>query len=174
MGCKLLNSEKDSKVIIVNDVFIQAFAELELNEGGYTVDDGGPTMYGITEAVARRWGFQGDMHDLTLEQAQAIAKSEYWDVYQCDQFDARVAFQVFDAAYNGGHAVNWLQRATGVVIDGVLGEQTIGAIRSLDPLKLILRFDSYRISFLAMLTVWPSYGKGWMNRIAKNMLLAAA
>ena len=157
----------------MNDTFAQAFKELVNNEGSYTVDDGGATMYGVTEAVARENGYTGDMHDLTLEQAQVIAKTHYWDKFQCDQFDARVAFQVFDAAYNGGNPVSWLQVAAGVTVDGVIGANTIAAIRSTDPLKIILRFDAQRIKYLAELKVWPDYGKGWMNRMAHNMMLAA-
>ena len=154
--------------------FDQAFTDLIGNEGGYTVDDGGPTMFGVTEAVARANGYSGDMQGLTLDQAKVIAKSQYWDKFQCDQFDARIAFQVFDAAYNGGHPAQWLQQAAGVTADGVIGAVTVGAVRATDPLKLILRFDAARLKYLADLQVWPSYGKGWANRIANNMQLAAA
>jgi lysozyme family protein len=131
-------------------------------------------MYGVTEAVARANGFTGDMHDLKLDQAQAIAKAKYWDVYQCDQFDSRVAFQVFDAAYNGGHPAQWLQQAVGVTADGVIGTQTIAAVRSSDPLKIILKFDAYRLQYMAGLGVWNDYSKGWVRRIANNMIVAAS
>ena len=154
-------------------VFDDAFTALIGNEGGYTIDDGGATMYGITKSVALANGYTGDMHDLTLTQAQAIAKAKYWDAYQCDQFDPRIAFQVFDAAYNGGHPAQWLQQAAGVTADGVIGAQTIAAVRAIDPLKLIMRFDSFRLKYMASLTVWPDYGKGWANRIANNLFLAA-
>lgn len=153
--------------------FNDAFSELIGNEGGYSVDDGGATMYGITESVARANGYTGDMHNLTLGQAQAIAKAKYWDVYQCDQFDARVGFQVFDAAYNGGHPAQWLQTASGVVADGVIGAKTIAAVRATDPLKIMMRFDALRLKYMASLVVWPDYGKGWANRIANNLLTAA-
>ena len=158
----------------MSDSFNQAFTELIGNEGGFTVDDGGATNFGITEAVARANGFTGDMHDLTLDQARSIAKAKYWDVYQCDQFDVRVAFQVFDAAYNGGHPAQWLQAAVGVVADGVIGAQTIAAVRSSDPLKIILKFDACRLQYMAGLQVWPTYSKGWVNRIANNMKAASA
>ena len=158
----------------MNDVFQKAFAQLIGNEGSYTVDDGGETMFGVTEAVARANGYVGDMHVLPLATAQAIAKSQYWDKYQCDQFDARLAFQVLDAAYNGGHPAQWLQQAVGIKADGVIGAQTIAAVRSADPLKVILKFDAYRLQYLAGLSVWPTYGKGWANRIANNMAAAAA
>lgn len=153
--------------------FDDAFTDLIGNEGGYTVDDGGSTMFGITESVARENGYSGDMHDLTLDQAKLIAKKCYWDIYQCDQFDARIGFQVFDAAYNGGHPAQWLQQSAGVSVDGSIGAQTIGAVRSSDPLKIIMLFDAYRLQYMAGLDFWPSYGKGWSNRIAHNLILAA-
>jgi len=153
--------------------FDDAFVALIGNEGGYTVDDGGATMFGITEQVARSNGFSGDMHNLTLDQAKSIAKKCYWDVYQCDQFDPRIGFQVFDAAYNGGHPAQWLQQSAIVFVDGVIGAQTIAAVRSIDPLKIIMRFDAIRLQYMAGLNVWPTYGKGWANRISKNLLLAA-
>lgn len=157
----------------MNDTFQKAFTELIGNEGSYTVDDGGATMWGITESVARANGYTGDMHVLPLATAQTIAKSQYWDKYQCDQFDPRVAFQVLDAAYNGGHPAQWLQQAVGIKVDGVIGAQTIAAVRSADPIKVILKFDAYRLQYMSGLQVWPTYSKGWANRIANNMVAAA-
>src|ERR1700731_111234 len=145
--------------------FDDAFTALIGNEGGYSndpADPGGETMYGITARVARANGYQGDMRSLALDQAKAIAKSQYWDNYQCDQFDSRIGFQVFDAAYNGGRPAQWLQQAAGVSSDGIIGAGTIGAVRSSDPLKIIMRFDAYRIQYLSALPAWPSFGHGWM------------
>lgn len=156
----------------MNDVYLKAFAQLIGNEGGYTVDDGGATMYGVTERVARANGYTGDMHDLPLATAQEIAKVHYWDLCCCDQLEAHVAFQVFDAAYNGGNPITWLQVAAVVLVDGIIGPQTIAAVNATDPLKIILRFDAQRLKYLASLHAWPTYGKGWADRIATNMLLA--
>ena len=48
------------------------------------------------------------MRELPLSSARQIAKSEYWDRYQCDQFGDAIGFAVFDAAYNGGAPAQWL------------------------------------------------------------------
>jgi lysozyme family protein len=157
--------------------FQDAFAAVIGNEGGYSnspADPGGETMYGITQSVARAWGYQGDMRALPLATAQAIAKTQYWDVYQCDQFDARIGFNVFDAAYNGGHPAQWLQRAAGVTQDGVIGAITIAAVRALDPMTIVARFNSSRISYYTSLVgEWPTFGRGWMNRLANNLQLSS-
>jgi lysozyme family protein len=110
------------------------------------------------------------MKDLTRDTAKWIAKKEYWDVYQCDQFDPRIGFQLFDAAYNGGHPARWLQQAAGVSADGIIGAGTIKAVRAADPIKIIGRFDAYRLKYLGGLPTWPTFGRGWANRIADNLL----
>lgn len=156
--------------------FETAFTALMGNEGGYSfnpADPGGETMYGVTARVARAHGYTGAMRDLPIAVAQRIAKITYWDEYQCDQFDGRIGFQIFDAAYNGGHPALWLQKAAGVTADGRIGAQTIGAVRACDPLKIIMRFDAYRLQYLASLKM-PTFANGWMNRIANNLLLGAA
>ena len=157
--------------------FDEAFVALIGNEGKYVdnpADPGGATMWGVTERSARAWGYAGDMRDLPLATAQAIAKKEYWDVYQCDQFDPRIGFQVFDAAYNGGHPAQWLQAAAGVTVDGDIGAITIAAIRQSDPLKIVILFNASRIAYYTSLGTWESFGKGWSNRIANNLRRAAS
>lgn len=153
--------------------FDDAFAALMQNEGGYSNDpndSGGETMYGITERVARRHGYAGAMKDLPLDLAKSIAKAEYWNPYQCDQMPPLVAFQVMDAAYNGGKPAQWLQAAVGVSADGVIGPQTLKAVQTMDSDLIIRRFDGYRLRYLASLKAWPNFGRGWANRIANNLL----
>lgn len=157
--------------------FDQAFDWLLGNEGGY-VDDphdpGGATRWGITERVARANGYIGDMQTLPMEIAKAIAKRQYWDVYCCDQLPLEVGFQVFDTAYNGGATAKWLQEAAGVTADGKIGPATIAAVNAADPDKIVLRFNAARLRYLAALPTWPSFGKGWVNRIADNLVKAAS
>jgi len=157
--------------------FNDAFAALMGNEGGYSnnpADPGGETMWGVTKRVAVAHGYTGAMRDLPLDVARSIAKAEYWDPSQCDAMPYEVAFQVFDAAYNGGLPARWLQLAAGVPADGRIGPQTLAAVNATDPDKLVLRFDAYRLKYLANLTAWPTFGRGWANRIANNLLRAAS
>jgi len=153
--------------------FDDAFALLMKNEGGFTVDNGGATMYGVTEAVARKFGYAGEMKDLPLDIAKSIAKKNYWDPNKLDQLPSKLAFQVFDAVYNGGPAVKWLQRAIGTSQDGIVGANTIATARSSDVNQVILKFNAYRLQYLTSLGVWKLYGKGWSCRIANNMMVGA-
>lgn len=165
--------------------FDDAFAALIGNEGGFTdtFDDPGNwtggrvgvgtcrgTKYGISAAAFPDY----DIRNLTIEQAKTLAKAKYWDRYHCDDFDPRIGFQVLDAAYNGGHPAQWLQQAAGVRPDGEIGPVTAEAVKAVDPMKVVMRFDSYRLEYMASLSVWPDFGKGWVRRIASNLLKAAS
>ncbi|KVN72842.1 hypothetical protein WT15_27465 [Burkholderia stagnalis] len=157
--------------------FDEAFDALIGNEGGYSnnpKDPGGETMWGITARVARAAGYTGAMRDLPRESAKAIAKRLYWDPLHLDQFDPRVAFQIFDANYNGGHPVIWMQGAAGARVDGILGPQTIAAVQAADPLRFILRWNALRLTYFTSLATWPTFGKGWARRIAANLTKGAS
>lgn len=88
-------------------------------EGGYvanSADRGGPTRYGITEAVARANGYGGPMALLPREEAAAIYRRLYWLRPKLDavcQRSSRVAAELFDTGANMGPAVavTFLQRA---------------------------------------------------------------
>lgn len=156
--------------------FNAAWVALVGNEGGYSNnpnDPGGETMWGVTARVARAKGYAGPMRDMPQEVARQIAKSEYWDAYRCDELPEVIAFQMLDAAYNGGYPVKWLQLAVGTTPDGKIGPVTLAATNVADPAKIVLRFLSYRLSYMASLKTWPTFGKGWANRIAGNMLKGA-
>lgn len=150
--------------------FDDAFNSLMLVEKGYWNDPvGGPTMYGVTEKVARAWGYAGDMYQLPIASARSIAKSEYWDRYQCDQFPSVIAYQIFDTAYNGGKPIQWLQKAVGAFADGVIGAKTIAAVRAADPGDVVRSFNASRLRYLVGLNNWPGNSRGWALRIADNL-----
>ena len=88
-------------------------------EGGYVnhpADAGGPTCFGITEAVARANGYSGPMRQLPREEAAAIYKRLYWLRPRLDEVAKRsadIAAELFDTGVNMGPAVavTFLQRA---------------------------------------------------------------
>lgn len=154
--------------------FDTAFTRLLGHEGGYSdhaADPGGKTRYGITEAVARTAGYRGDMRELPLDLAKRIYRTEYWDAVKAEQLPPGVRYAVFDAAVNSGvgQSIKWLQRAAGVTADGVIGPQTLGAVNQFTAESLRLRVLSQRLRFMAALPTWPSFGRGWANRIAELM-----
>jgi lysozyme family protein len=156
--------------------FDDAFESLIGNEGGYVnnpKDPGGETMWGVTARVARAYGYAGAMKDLPKATAKDIAKKLYWDPLQLDTFDPRVSFQIFDANYNGGHPVIWMQGAAGTKVDGIIGPQTVASVQETDPLRFMMRWNSLRLSYFTSLKTWPTFGKGWANRIAANLMTGA-
>jgi lysozyme family protein len=88
-------------------------------EGGYVnhpADKGGPTCFGITEAVARAHGYAGAMRSLPRHEAAAIYRRLYWLRPRLDQVakrSERIAAELFDTGVNMGPAVatTFLQRA---------------------------------------------------------------
>lgn len=153
--------------------FDDAFTKLLGHEGGYVNDPrdpGGETKFGISKRA-----YPGvDIKALTLEQAKAIYKRDYWDRAQCDALPPVVAFQVFDTAVNSGigQSIRFLQRAVGVADDGQAGPLTVSAVRRLDAESVVARFNGQRLDFMTKLSTWDVFGKGWARRIAKNLMEA--
>ena len=126
------------------DRLIDALIE---REGGYVdhpADKGGPTCFGITEAVARAHGYRGAMTLLPRVEAEAIYRRLYWLRPRFDQVAARssrLAAELFDTGANMGPAVaaTFLQRALtalnrngkdypDLVPDGRIGAVTLAAL----------------------------------------------
>jgi lysozyme family protein len=118
-------------------------------EGGYVdnpADKGGPTCFGITEAVARANGYDSPMRQLPRSEAAAIYRNLYWTRPAFDQVASRserVASELFDTGVNMGPAVavTFLQRAltalnrngkdyADLTPDGRIGPSTLGALDS--------------------------------------------
>ena len=118
-------------------------------EGGYSDnpnDAGGKTMYGITERVARQWGYKGDMKDLPYR----VAKEIYYHKYVVEPgFDKvllvspPVCFELVDTGVNcgPGTAIKFFQKALNglnnqgklwedIPLDGGIGPRTIKAFVS--------------------------------------------
>lgn len=155
--------------------FDDAFKRLIGHEGGYSNhpdDPGAETMYGVTAKVARANGYSGEMIDLPLATAKDIYRKSYWDTVRAEELPEAVRFDVFDASVNSGpgQAIRFLQRATGVADDGRIGPLTIRAVKAMDPQLLDKRLNGYRLRFMAELKTWPSFGRGWASRIAKNLI----
>ena len=128
-------------------------------------------MWGITARVARANGYTGAMADLPLATAKQIAKAAYWDQAHCGDVPDAINFDVFDTAYNSGvhEAIVLVQRAAGVLADGYWGPATAAAVAACEIGRMRRYFNSERLSFYTQLPTWPTFGKGWVNRIAANL-----
>src|SRR3954463_15779034 len=91
---------------------IEALVEALIDrEGGFVdhpADKGGPTCFGITQAVARAHGYAGPMRQLPRSEAFAIYLRLYWTRPRLDQIGARcgrLAAELFDTGVNMGPAV---------------------------------------------------------------------
>jgi lysozyme family protein len=163
--------------------FNQAFDALIDHEGGYTNnprDRGNWTSgkIGKGELKGTKYGISAmayphlDIKSLTLDQAKAIYKRDYWDKTQCDKLPGAIRFDMFDVAVNSGpsDAVKFLQRAVGADDDGILGNVTLSLVNRLDPQLLDKRLSGHRLLFIAKVDTFPTFGRGWINRIANNLL----
>jgi len=123
---------------------IDAVIEREGDYVNHPADKGGPTRFGITEAVARAHGYSGAMKQLPREDATGIYRRLYWLRPRFDQVEPRaprVAAELFDTGVNMGPAVaaTFLQRAltalnrngkdyADLTPDGRVGAQTLAAL----------------------------------------------
>lgn len=88
-------------------------------EGGFVADPadrGGATRFGITQATARRHGYDGAMARLPRATAAAIYRRDYWIAPRLDRVAALapgVAAELFDTGVNigPGTAAGFLRRA---------------------------------------------------------------
>ena len=166
-----------------DDVFNKIFEYILSVEGGYSndkADKGGKTKYGIIEVEARKYGYKGDMKDLSKEIAEDIYKNKYYLSNNLDKIkDKRVALSIADWTINSG---NWgtkkaqqtvnILKGDVLVVDGVLGEKSIQAINSINPEMFLTQYHELQRKFYkAIVDNNPSQSvflKGWLNRVTRK------
>ena len=133
------------------DAFIEIIEKNILPiEGGYVNnpnDAGGPTMWGITQSVARKNGYSGPMEYLPKDVATSIYIQEYIVAPHYDKvFDVspKIAAKMIEAGVNVRYLepAKWLQRLLNVsnqeqkmyqdlTVDGIIGVKTTNALATL-------------------------------------------
>lgn len=118
-------------------------------EGKYSdhkSDSGGKTMYGITEALARKYNYTGPMKDLPLDRAKQIYKKEFWTPLMLDEIEKicpSIVYELFDTGINQGvgRAAEYLQLSLNafnrgqkdykdIRVDGSIGDATLAALKA--------------------------------------------
>ena len=128
------------------DVLIEAVIGREGAYSNHPADRGGPTRWGVTEQVARAYGYKGDMRVYPRELAIVVYREIYWRKPGFAAVAVRspaLAEELFDIGVNMGPVVagTMFQRCLNVlnqggahygdvVADGVCGPVTIAALNS--------------------------------------------
>ncbi len=118
-------------------------------EGGYSnhpADRGGETRWGITIAVARQFGYTGEMRKYPRDTAAQVYQKTYWVRPGFDRVAAiypRLGAELFDTGINMGPpvAAGFLQRALNalnrnatdyrdIVVDRRIGNATIAVLQA--------------------------------------------
>lgn len=138
-------------------------------EGGkvnHPRDPGGKTNQGVTQrtynAYRRKKSLpEQDVYRMENAERDAIYRKEYWDVAGCDALPCGVDLAVFDIAVNSGprKAKYFLDRARA-------GNPAPGVI--------VARMCDDRLAWLRRLSTWPTFGKGWGNRVRDCKTLASS
>jgi lysozyme family protein len=164
------------------DNFPGIIKEILKAEGGakYTdhpSDRGGPTKYGVTQAVLTSLYPGMSVRDLTQELAEKIYFTEYWKRNNIDKIlDRDSAHMVMDTVVNhgSGGGGKMVQRAlndlgAGLKVDGGIGPITIKAINTRDPKVFRNTLYLFRKAFYeADVRKNPEQSvflKGWLARI---------
>ena len=162
-------------------------------EGGYKndpQDKNDPTNRGISMPTWKSYaksvlGIEPTINglmSLTEAQAKAIYKKIYWESINLDLInDGDLRYLLFDSGVHSGPkmAVKQLQvvlnsMGYGLIVDGIMGTNTLNTINSADQMELYNKFRQYRINFLIELCTKGSasykdkyelYLSGFMNRM---------
>lgn len=126
--------------VMISDRFEKAYEDVLNYEGGYInhpSDSGGATRYGITQRVAREFGYYGDMRHFPLDKSKEIYYQRYWKEPNFDLIDdEEISIELFEQGVNMGTVISILnlQRTYNLLsdklikVDGILGSNTAGAI----------------------------------------------
>jgi lysozyme family protein len=110
------------------------------------------------------------MRSLTKEMVSPLYRKEYWDAVCGDKLPRGADYLAFDFAVNAGafRCVKTIQRALNITADGVIGPVTLKAIQETNAEDFIEKFSDVKKSFYLGLANYPTFGKGWLNRVAEG------
>jgi lysozyme family protein len=118
----------------------------------HPLDPGGFTYAGISHSAHASWeGWKYVSSGKPVPESMIISfyDSLVWKTMKCDSLPPAIAFYLFDTACLMGTpwAIYLLQSTLNVTADGIMGPQTIQAIRNHDPKSLLSKLHTARIAF---------------------------
>lgn len=147
-------------------------------EGGLVndpADHGGATNWGITATTLAHWRgravTEAEVRALQPAEARAIYHANYWNTVRGAELPGGVDLMVFDISVNSGprRAVQMLQEAVGVAVDGVFGPVTLRAVVAAVPEVVIDRLARARRAFYDGLVqrdpAQVGFLRGWQRRV---------
>jgi lysozyme family protein len=132
----------------VND-FDACISFVITQEGGYVndpADPGGETKFGISKRAYPAV----DIAALTVDEAKAIYRRDYWDALDLDSRPYGEALAILDTAVNCG-----LARAKVYIATAKPGPE------------FAIHLLTERLYAYASFSAWPTYGHGWTARILR-------
>lgn len=161
--------EAAQKFVYSQDPFDNAWARVLKAEGGYTVDTGGPTKYGISQNAYPHL----DIQAITPEMARDIYRKDYYEAVGADvigKINPDLAEHVADMAFNSGTgtAVKMLYKSVGMAPQKGISEELIQRLS--DAPELIRDYSQQRLNYYASLAQrnpdkYAKYMNGWVNRV---------
>lgn len=157
--------------------FADAFAYVVGEEGNLSLDPkdrgnwtGG--QVGVGELKGTKYGVSAaaypdlDIANLSLQDAQGIAKENYWDKINGDLLRYGIALCLFDFGYNAGveEAVRCAQRAVDITVDGIIGPHTMFELKIASLGDFVVAFKNARIQAYEKMPGFAHEGKGWIAR----------
>jgi len=137
-------------------------------EGGcsdHANDPGGLTCYGITQGVYDSWRHEHGLepqpvNKITHEEVEQIYLERYWEPSGAADWDSRghpgIALYLFDTSVQHGHAG----------LGEIVTPQIYELLRD-HPLLGLGYMHAERMAFYTSLRAWPTFGRGWMRRVAR-------
>lgn len=126
------------------------------------------TKFGISAAA-----YPGtDIAALTEADASAIYRRDYWHPVHGDELPAGVDLMAFDFGVNAGpgRSVRLMQEAVGVTVDGMIGPETLGALK--DASRAITAMAKAQERHYRDLSDFAEFGHGWLDRLDERQALA--
>jgi hypothetical protein len=161
---------------IQNEFFLYALSWHLSQEGiiaNHPLDPGGFTYAGISRNVHASWeGWKYLSNGKSIPESMIVSfyDSLVWKTMKCDSLPPAIAFYLFDTACLIGtpYTIYMLQNALNVTPDGIIGSQTIRAIRNHDPKSLLLKLHNKRVAFHnKIVKKYPNlnvFYNGWIRR----------